>query len=270
MTASSAIYVVNTSGISPVRKEPSDRAEMLTQMLLGETALVKDITERWLHLKLDFDGYEGWVNRNEVRFLPEKEMQDWMLAPSFRNRYASVKAPGVLRPVFVPVGARLGIQNTRLFIPGEVFEPVVPDDRNSRSPLDYAAGFLGVPYLWGGRTDTGIDCSGLVQTSFLLAGFKMPRDAWQQHALGFHRAGGMAAAKPGDLIYFGSEGRITHVGFYEGAGTLLHAQGCVKRENLMAKVRFQNPNPLNLPLFEKLMSVQDGESLIVSLEISAV
>jgi cell wall-associated NlpC family hydrolase len=260
-----SIKVVNIAGISPVRKDATDRAEMVTQMLLGETAEVLDMTERWLHLRLDFDGYEGWVNRNEMRFLPSAAWDAWEQSPKFRNRYASLIISGPGRPVFVPLGARLTQSHGNLSVPGEVMEPVIPDAGKLTNPLEYARQMLGTPYLWGGRTDVGIDCSGLVQTAFLLSGFAMPRDAWQQHALGCIRTGGFANARPGDLVYFGSEGRITHVGFAEGNGTLLHAQGFVKRENLLYEQRFSNPLPLNSVLFEKCMGVQDTAALLAQI-----
>lgn len=260
-----AIRVVNSCGISPVRKEATDRSEMVTQFLLGESAEVLDMTDRWLLIRMDLDGYEGWVNRNEVRFMPSPEWENWSQTSRFRNAYASMIVQGKPRAVFVPLGAVLGRQTDGHSIPGVMLEPVIPEMPASTTPIDFARSMLGTPYLWGGRTDVGVDCSGLVQMAFLLCNRQMPRDAWQQHALGFHRPGGMAQAQPGDLLYFGSEGRITHVGFYEGNGTLLHAQGFVKQENLLHEHRFNNPFPLHSALFEKLLAVQDGTSVLRSL-----
>lgn len=265
----SGLNVININGISPVRAEPSDRSEMINQLLLGESARVLEMKDRWIHIEAELDGYQGWINKNEIRFLKPDQFETWNAIPKTRWPNTSLKAESKKRIYHIPVAGliaknhkdQLVIGEDEIEIPSAHFSPVQRD-----TFLETALSFLGTPYLWGGRTDVGIDCSGFVQTVFLLHGMLLPRDASMQHDLGNLKGKELDHAQPGDLLYFSNDGQsVSHVGFYMGNGTLLHASSFVRLENISYKDRFENSFPYNNRLSERLIDIQDTKNLISSL-----
>ena len=105
-------------------------------------------------------------------------------------------------------------------------EKVADADRVRASLASYAKGFLGTPYLWGGMTPKGFDCSGLVRMVYLRYGIFLPRNASQMARLG--REIPLAEARPGDLLFFGLNGRVTHIGMYVGDGHFIHSSHLVR------------------------------------------
>ena len=251
------------SGIVPVRSEANDASEMLTQLLLGETARVNETRERWLHITADHDGYSGWVNRNQMQFLSHTEYINWKNHPvRQRSPYAGFRVQSKKNSLWVPSGALVVIRNERVLLPDETYDFVseprlIKHDRI----IDTAAEFLGTPYLWGGRSDTGIDCSGFIQIVYGMHGSALPRDSKDQFKTVEPYTKDINKAEPGDIMYFNtSGGPITHVGFYFGDGVLLHASGNVKRNfigNEPNKTRFS----YNKRLTEHIKGIQSGRLL---------
>lgn len=184
----------------PVRAEGKSQAELVTQLLYGETYSVLESTSEWTKIKIDFDGYEGWISSNQY-------------------------AP----PQFAPQG----IQNKVVFT--QVGRTVYPlgsalesaSDLESPSIITLAEQFLESPYLWGGKTFMGIDCSGFMQVIHKANDIQLPRDASQQVHLGKEVFYG--DHQEGDLAFFSSEsGRITHVGLLLDGNRIIHAAGKVR------------------------------------------
>jgi cell wall-associated NlpC family hydrolase len=152
--------------VAPVRAEPRDDAEQVTQALAGEPLRVEQLEDGWARIRTAY-GYPGWVQADAVE-----------------------EGEGTL----------------------------VADGRGT--PVDVARGYVGSPYLWGGMTKEGIDCSGLVHMAFRRLGLIVPRDADQQEAAGEQ----VADPEPGDLVTYG-EAAADHIAFWLGNGRILHSTG---------------------------------------------
>lgn len=165
-----------------MRRDPSDRAEMVNQLLQGDTFTTLERQEKWTLAKCDWDGYEGWIDNKQ-----------W-------------------RPTEDEANMSVGSEES----PASVAEST----------------FLGAPYLWGGRTIMGIDCSGLTQVCFRACGKRLLRDASQQATQG-EMIPDLQQARRDDLCFFSNEtGRIIHVGIYMGGGRIIHSSGQVRIDSL--------------------------------------
>ena len=252
------------SGIVPVRSEANDASEMLTQLLLGETARVIETRERWLHIMADHDGYSGWVNRNQMQYLSQAEYINWRdHQDRQRSPFAGFRIQNQNDSLWVPSGAPVIIKNGRVHLPDADYDFISqPRFIKHDYIIETAAEFLGTPYLWGGRTDTGIDCSGFIQTVYGIHGSMLPRDSRDQFKVVEPYTTDINGAKRGDIIYFNTTGGpITHVGFYIGNGILMHASGNVKRNFIGNDSSNKTHFSYNQRLAEHIKGIQSGKLL---------
>ncbi len=232
------IAVICPLSIVPVRKEPNDRSEMVSQWLFGETAEVLDKKEKWSLLRFDHDGYEGWVDNKqwEVTATPNVDPD---LRVIDQNTIADLGERQVLLPYggVVPFYQEGSILWQGERIPVQAVTNHRPDLERADLMEFYLHPFLGAPYLWGGRTPVGVDCSGLTQMIFILMGIYLPRDASEQAEEG-DVVELLDLCEPGDLVFFDNvEGRIVHVGIVltrndEGDLRVVHASGRVRIDKL--------------------------------------
>lgn len=226
------IYAYASSGIVPMRKSASDTAEMVNQLLLGETMEIIESQERWHLVRSDFDGYEGWVSVAQVQTFSADDYVAWKNHPErVRSTYFTFRINrGTKTFLTVPAGAP--VINTGFYVelPDGPWHVVgTPEKLKEHAMIDTALRLLGTPYLWGGRTDSGIDCSGFVQLVYSLHKYDLPRDASQQYNFAKLKGTELEIAEFSDVVYFSSNGKsITHTGFYLGEGNLLHASGNVQ------------------------------------------
>ena len=213
--------------LAPVRSDPSDRAEMVTQALFGERVDMEPVEgqSNWAKVHLHLDGYQGFIDPKLVDTSEEA-------VEAFESDCLQLTVPLTAfewagRTLNLPAGSR---------IPLAAFPNHAQD-----SPSDVLAAamqFLGAPYLWGGKSILGMDCSGLTQLAGALCGLDIPRDASQQWAASRDHRSGWDALQHGDLVFFHKEGQdaVTHVGLAldSGAGewTVLHASGEVRLDAL--------------------------------------
>lgn len=205
--------------VAPIRAENSDRAEMVTQMLFGESCDVLDVQNNWTKIRMDFDGYEGWLDTKQITPISHEDWQRRKVNLVCETFTSAVLQSG---KILLSMGAEVDFQTT-----------VPQRSDNLRESIAIAAReFLNVPYLWGGRSFFGIDCSGFVQLVFKIHGVQLPRDAYQQAETGT-LLDFVGEARPGDLAFFeNSDGRIIHIGIMLEEQKIIHAHGKVRIDML--------------------------------------
>ncbi len=236
-------YGICHLSLVPVRSEPSDKAELTTQLLFGEVFSVLKISEnkKWLKIEISHDDYQGWVDAKQYRSVNQKYYQAHTetLHPYTHHGIAIVAVGNTSFPILG--GSTLPFLNENFeidlgYAKGEVinnFEQHIGNSYFDDWALEYALTYLAAPYLWGGRTFFGVDCSGFVQQIFKHLFKPLPRDAWQQAEMG--NKIDLTEAKQGDLAFFNSspnETKITHVGIVLEGDKIIHASGEVRIDKL--------------------------------------
>ena len=220
--------------MAAMRAEPSHRSELVNQLLFGDIYKIVDKKGDWLFVCLAHDQYKGWIHSNQAELLESDEFELLKHAPHVFSADLVQLLKNNTNNGYLMIGAGCKLyfyDNQKVSLAGKVFEypgQVTLPKKTTGELLANASLFLDVPYLWGGRTPMGLDCSGLAQLIFLMSGFTLPRDASQQ-ALEGEDVHLISAAKPGDLVFFGlPEKNISHVGMIVGEGELIHAYGRVR------------------------------------------
>lgn len=231
--------IINQSLI-PVRKQPADTSEMTNQLIFGELIIIKSKLDNWLLIESIHDHYEGWVDEKQIKQLSEAEFDQisGVNQAVTRSIMSMAHTDQNHQPIYLTMGSRLHQFSNHLFnnlegdyfFTGKIFDK--PNQPTGEQITKVALEYLHSPYLWGGRSVWGIDCSGLVQMSFLLNGINLPRDAADQSSQG-DLIDFIHEIKPGDLAFFDNqEERIIHVGIVLSNNQLIHASGKVRIDNL--------------------------------------
>jgi hypothetical protein len=214
-------------GVIPMRKEPSDKSEMISQIIFGETATLLDQNEKWFMVRTNHDQYEGWVDKKQLR-------QTAPIKHIFTVKSLFAEAIHGYEHKLLPAGSLLPEETEDFMIK---YGTTDSNPKYNSSTIEQSAmQFLGTPYLWGGRTFAGIDCSGFTQIIKRLHGKSIRRDAWQQAEEG-EVVTFIEEAQTGDLAFFdNTEGRIVHTGIIirtaQNDIEIIHASGKVRRDAL--------------------------------------
>lgn len=210
-----------------VRAEPGGKSEMVTQLLYGETydVLDRDSTGEWLRIQTTFDQYQGWIS--------ELQFEEWQEQESLRLRVVQIPFLQVetsTNGMILAAGSIINEEFNVTPLQARDFQRFNGTDLRARLS-SLSKNFINSPYLWGGRSFMGFDCSGFMQVLYKIYGLKLPRDASKQAEQGTLIS--LDDAEAGDLAFFhNEEGRVTHVGMILEDKRIIHASGKVRIDSI--------------------------------------
>jgi hypothetical protein len=230
-------YGICNLSMVPLRAEPNDRSEMVSQVLFGEIFEIIEWTENWVKIITTYDNYPGWIGR----------LQFIMVGHLAYKRFKQTPPPLTHRPVtqawkiannsilYLPIGSSLAfLEGTTCNIGKEQFE-IIGEIGETENLAITATSFLNTPYLWGGRTHFGIDCSGFTQAVYKFQGVKLLRDASMQAEMGY-TINSLHDTRLGDLAFFdNADGKVVHVGMMLNTEKIIHASAKVKIDTIDEK-----------------------------------
>ena len=225
--------------IVPVRIEPSSKFEMVTQILFGESFSIIDKYKDWYKVRLAYDSYEGWVDKIQIHKISQNEYQRLNSEESqvTLELVQKIKNVSLNKSFNIVIGSNIPPLNNGIFkINNEefYFDGAISGSakQEKNKIIEYTKLFINTPFLWGGKTPFGIDCSGLTQICYKLCGIKLMRDASQQASQG-EIITFISEATPGDLLFFDNEvGDIIHSGILLPDNKVIHASGKVKIDDI--------------------------------------
>ena len=233
------IFGICIQTLIPVRETNSERAEMITQIIFGDTYTINETIDNWVHITLTYDNYSGWIDKKLVTSIDYTQYskisdEEGVLCSdtiSVLHNLTTNSKINVVAGSTLPLSNEIGvveIGDTKF----EYLQKFNKYDCTADNIVYLAKQFENAPYLWGGRTVLGIDCSGFSQIVFKLVGLALMRDASQQVKQG-GKINTLTDAKPGDLAFFDNKkGSVIHVGILINNTQIIHASGWVRIDKI--------------------------------------
>ncbi|MGB0890999.1 MAG: NlpC/P60 family protein [Flavobacteriaceae bacterium] len=231
------LYGICNLSIVPLRLEPTDTSEMVSQVLFGEHFKVLEKQKKWSRIRLQFDNYEGYIDNKQFEEITEDLYKQLSKEKhSYSGELIDFITDANNQLTTIPIGSKLpflsnnqlSINNSKFTFEGNIFNNQLP----KAEIIQKAFLFLNTPYLWGGKTPFGIDCSGFTQMVYKLCGYNILRDAKDQATQG-EVLSFIEESEAGDLAFFDNEeGIITHVGIIMHDYHIIHAHGKVRIDRL--------------------------------------
>ncbi len=231
-------YGICLIATAALRMHPDHKSEMVSQLLFGETFFIHESITNWHHVECSHDHYRGWIAKNQATTIDEDRFENLERSAKCYagDRLGSIHDSNNKTGFLISGGStliythdKMILGNKQLTYTGNI---ITPESVSIRDVPVFARKFLHTPYLWGGRSSFGLDCSGLVQVVFRMAGISLPRDASIQANQGepVHL---LEESVPGDLVFFDdTEEMINHVGILLGEGLVIHAHGIVRIDKI--------------------------------------
>ena len=218
--------------VAPMRKEAAHRSEMVSQLLFGERVQVIESSGDFVLVKNEYDAYTGWCQRSQLTELTTlaESIEPEVLTSDYIN-IGMLRDAAIHLPMGVPISNWKGITDPNFTYAGTTHTAGSVSFSES-AVVTISSSYLNVPYLWGGKSVFGIDCSGFSQQVFRYFGKKLPRDSGDQAKQG-EDVGFLEETKAGDLAFFdNAEGTITHVGILLNNHEIIHASGKVRIDTI--------------------------------------
>ena len=221
-------YGISNLSIIPMRHEASDQSEMVNQILFGEHFKILESRKKWSKIRLAHDSYEGWIcNKQWIEIEEDNYKKLDQEVSTITTDILDIISKDLHQPIVI--GSILpsfksghAIFNTEMY---QFDGLTTPGFTQKDKLIENALIYLNAPYLWGGRSPLGIDCSGLTQMVYRLQGVDLPRDAYQQAEIGTTLSF-VEESEPGDLAFFdNNEGKVIHVGIIMENNYIIHASG---------------------------------------------
>ena len=228
-------YGISNLSIIPMRDEAADQSEMVNQIIFGEHFKILECRKKWSRIRLAHDSYEGWICNKQWIEIPEEEYKQL-------DKDVSTITTDILDIITkkqhqpIVIGSILpNYKSGYALINNEMYQFdgfTTPGFTQKKKLIENALMYLNAPYLWGGRSPLGIDCSGFTQMVYRLQGINLPRDAYQQADVGTTLSF-VDESEPGDLAFFdNNEGKIVHVGIILEENHIIHASGKIRIDRI--------------------------------------
>ncbi len=223
-------YGICNLSIVPVRYEPADASEMVTQLLYGEYYKILEERGKWSRIRISFDSYEGWISNSQILKIEENEYKSLCNIPRIYSAdLIEFISQGNGNLTTIPLGSVLNHSRMGdIKFEGRTISGIKPKTKL----IETAFLYLNAPFMWGGKTPFGIDCSGLTQMVYMLNGYNLKRDSHQQAGQG-EPLSFIEESEMGDLAFFDdAEGNIIHVGIMMQDNYIIHVHGKVRIDRI--------------------------------------
>jgi hypothetical protein len=252
-------FGISILSIVPIRSEANNRSEMTTQLIFGEHYKILESKKKWSKIQIAHDKYVGWISNNQIHKINKDEYEKLEKEiPTLSTDILDIiegdnHQPIVIGSVLPTYKSDHALINNKMY---KFNGKKTQGFSQKKHLINNALIFLNAPYLWGGRTPFGIDCSGFTQIIYRLQGIKIPRDAYQQADLGTPLKF-IEESEEGDLAFFNNnEGKIVHVGLIMKNNQIIHASGKVRIDKIDQKGIFnieKNKHTHKLRIIKKLI-----------------
>lgn len=231
------MFTIVTLPLVALRAEASESSELVSQLLFGEQIEIIESLNNWYQIRNLSDDYVGYVSKESLN---KNNFTETAIDTSHfivnKTAITSCFKTSHVEKIILPGGCLLPpIENERFKLSNEIyqlaqFNPSYSNESKGQDLIEMATQYMNAPYLWGGKSVFGIDCSGLTQVVFKMVGLQLPRNASQQVNLG-NVVNFLSEVRAGDLAFFeNEEGAINHVGILVNSHQIIHASGWVKTE----------------------------------------